>query len=383
MIVPSKIYSNLSVLEAARRRMRWIFDEFPNVVVLFSGGKDSTVCFHLALEAARELKRLPLHVMFLDQEIEWMATIETVRQVMLHPDVKPVWVQIPFRLSNSTSVEENWLHVWDPEREDLWMRKKEPYAIKENTFGADRFHELLSRVPIQYFNSSPSNRCCTIGGVRCEESPARALGLTMAATWKWATWGKAEFAKHGYYIFYPIYDWHTSDVWKFIHENNHPYCRIYDMQFQHGLPIQKMRVSNLHHETALEALFYVHEFEGETWNRMVRRLKGLHSAAKFGKADYYPTELPPMFKDWWEYRDYLLEKLISNPQWREIMRKRFAKQDEKFREVAGTALPKSHVIQVLCNDWEGVKATSFEIGLRQKHRELQGKKKNAPTPAVV
>ena len=36
-----KIYENRSVYEAAQERLKFIFDEFENVYVSFSGGKDS------------------------------------------------------------------------------------------------------------------------------------------------------------------------------------------------------------------------------------------------------------------------------------------------------------------------------------------------------
>ena len=86
-----KIYSNVNVYDAALKRMNWLFDEFPNVVVGFSGGKDSTVVYNLALQVAREKNRLPLRVLFLDQEAEWQSTIDTVRLVMENPDVEPLW----------------------------------------------------------------------------------------------------------------------------------------------------------------------------------------------------------------------------------------------------------------------------------------------------
>ena len=45
-----QIYTNENVLNAARRRIHFLFDEFENIIVSISGGKDSTVCCHLALQ---------------------------------------------------------------------------------------------------------------------------------------------------------------------------------------------------------------------------------------------------------------------------------------------------------------------------------------------
>ena len=63
-----KIYNNQNVLDAALNRIRFLFDEFPNVIVGFSGGKDSTATLNLCLQVAEEKKRLPLKVLFIDQE---------------------------------------------------------------------------------------------------------------------------------------------------------------------------------------------------------------------------------------------------------------------------------------------------------------------------
>ena len=46
--VQTKILSKLSVKEQSLERMRMLFKAFPKIVVGFSGGKDSTVCFNLA-----------------------------------------------------------------------------------------------------------------------------------------------------------------------------------------------------------------------------------------------------------------------------------------------------------------------------------------------
>ena len=84
-----KIFQKQNVWDAALERIRWLFDEFPNVIVNFSGGKDSTVCLHLALKVAEEKNRLPLKVAWIDQEAEWQATSDYVQSVMEDKRVEP------------------------------------------------------------------------------------------------------------------------------------------------------------------------------------------------------------------------------------------------------------------------------------------------------
>lgn len=113
-----RIYLNKDVRQAATERMEWLFNEFENVVVCFSGGKDSTVTLNIALEVAEKLNRLPLKVMFLDQEAEWQTVIDYIREVMDDPRVDPIWLQIPIKLFNATSAKESWLYCWE-EGEEL------------------------------------------------------------------------------------------------------------------------------------------------------------------------------------------------------------------------------------------------------------------------
>ena len=58
-----KYYSKANVYEEAKNRIKYLYENFDIVFVCSSGGKDSTVCFHLALEVAGSLNKLPVKVM--------------------------------------------------------------------------------------------------------------------------------------------------------------------------------------------------------------------------------------------------------------------------------------------------------------------------------
>ena len=66
-----KKYCDENVYEATKERLDYIFNEFEEVCVAFSGGKDSGICLNLALDFAKENKLLnKLSVYHLDYEAQ-------------------------------------------------------------------------------------------------------------------------------------------------------------------------------------------------------------------------------------------------------------------------------------------------------------------------
>ena len=315
------IYLNKNVYEAAKERIRFVYEEFKNVIVNFSGGKDSTVVLHLALEVAEEIGRLPVNVFFFDQECEWEHNIEYIRHVMHRPDVNPIWYQVPFKIDNATNSVDKWMHCWEEGKE--WLRPKEPDSIHsyENTLGREPdFYELMDLLPSQYFHGEKVAALC---GMRCEETPKRKIAITETPPfYKWVIWGAAR--KYNKFDFDPIYDWEYSDVWKYIQDNHFEYCPIYDFMWQKGVPINKMRISSLTHETAIGSLLILQEIEGDMYNKISQRIEGVNTLTHLESDSMRcPEKLPFMFHSWEEYRDYLFKHLIKGEEEKEKFLKVF------------------------------------------------------------
>jgi predicted phosphoadenosine phosphosulfate sulfurtransferase len=364
-----RVYKTTNVWEESLNRIRYLFDEFDEVYVSVSGGKDSTIVYNLAKIVAREKNRLPLKVVFLDQEAEFQATIDYVKSIMYDPEVDPYWLQIPIKLFNATSKNDEWLECWKEGAD--WMREKDPIAYKENIWGTDRFHKFFRHfLDVE----SKGRKICDITGVRGEESPGRLLGLTNAVTYKWITWGKRNAKNTDTFTFHPIYDWSYTDVWKAIHDNGWEYNKIYDYQYMYGTPIHHMRISNLHHETSIHHIFMLQEVEPDTYQKLTERVQGVDAAGKLGKEDYYIKSLPYMFSSWKEYRDYLLERLIDED--KQVIFKKQFQQSEKFSIVIPPEqMYRKHINCILANDYHGTKLKNahndWNLKLKDYTRELK------------
>ena len=241
---------------------------------------------------------------------------------------------------------------------DKWVREKDPISIKENTYGTDRFHELFGEIIKQDYKDK---KACYLSGVRTEEAPKRHVALTHASTYKWITWGKKFTDSH--YTFYPLYDWSYTDIWCAIHKNNWSYNKVYDEMYRHGVKIRDMRISNVHHETALNALTLIQEIEPELWEKVSRRVNGANTIKHIEHNSYCcPKDLPYMFESWEEYALFLKDNMVDREKNRIELQnlinaelKIYTNDEIKdyfFRKVIDT---------ILSNDWDFTKIANWRI----------------------
>lgn len=302
-------YIDKDVLTAARERVNQIFNEFENICVSVSGGKDSTVLAHLVMSRAQELKR-KVKVFYLDEEVEYQATIDQIQYLLFEmcPEVtEPVWWQIELNLANATSLSEGNFICWEEGKE--WVRPKDARAVHAYPYTEknikNRRHGFGVLDAMNSFDAHQKDACILIG-FRASENLSRFHAVTSNAgykDWKWTT------AQKGGNVFaYPLYDWQFTDVWKYIGENKLRYNKIYDYMWRKGLNVQDFRVSSLIHEKAFKSLVELPEFEPETFNRLIRRVEGIETANLYGKEKLglKAQQLPKNFSSWIDYRDFLI-----------------------------------------------------------------------------
>lgn len=350
----TQIYdSSLNVLDAARRRLEFVFDNFSDVHVSISGGKDSTVLAHLALMEARRRGR-KVGLFFLDEEVVYQSTVDQIDYLCnLYPEnTNVLWLQIPFNLTNAVSMTESQLVAWEPGKHRLWMRPKNSRSIHA--------------APWNKATQTVRNKAKGFGFYdvienweRCHTGAAFLVGLRATESMnRWRTMVKHPVEIGGEKTFwatanganvnlYPIYDWQFSDVWKYIHDAGLRYSKVYDWQFRNGTPLPEIRVSSLIHEKSFKSLCDLPSFEPKTYERLCDRIKGIAMAQETGKSRklFACRELPKNFKSWRAYRDFLIET-YPVAEHRAIFETRFS------RHLENEFVARQQCRQLVCADYE-------------------------------
>lgn len=322
-----------NVVNAAQRRVRFIFDNFDDIKISVSGGADSSAMAHLMLSEAKERNR-KIGIFFLDEEVMYQSCIDQVTRIIEEwsPDnVIPLWLQAEFNLTNATSYSESHLIAWEPGKHKLWMRPKVSYAMKFHPW--DRSKEIIldKRIGLDFYAMIANFEACYSGaafvvGLRGTESPNRWRSVSKNpadVNGQPVYWGTTKGANTA---MYPIYDWNQSDVWKYTYDHKLPYSPVYDYMFRKGMGLNEIRTSSLIHERSHKSLVELPEFEPKTYNKLLKRIKGISFAQETGKNSqmFRARKLPKQFKSWRKYRDFLL-KTYPEPEKKDIFLQRFAR----------------------------------------------------------
>lgn len=275
-----EVVEDVNVYEASKERFRLLYDRFDKVCVAFSGGKDSTVVLNVAIEIAKEKNKLPVDVVFFDEEAIHPETISYCERVSKLPEVNFLWLCIPVKHRNACSRQEPYWYCWDKDKEDKWCRPMPEQAVTE-VKGFVKGMGMVEMVHLVYDESHGT--VAMARGIRADESLRRYRSVAHRTKDNWIA--KAE---RGYfYQTSPIYDWTTFDVWTAPRKFNWDYNRAYDVMQKMGVNPNKQRVCPPYGEEPLGGLWIYAQAWPDLWHKMIGRVHGAATAGRYANTELY------------------------------------------------------------------------------------------------
>ena len=311
----TKHYVGEDVYERAKKRISYIFDEFENVYVSFSGGKDSGVLLNMAIDEARRRGRR-LGALFIDLEAFYKKTIEFVERMFSNNlDVlDPCWVCLPMESPNSLSyLDPTWIW-WDKAKEEIWVRPMpdNPWVVNESN---SPFSFYKKNMPfeefIKYYGDwyGKGGKTACLIGIRTDESLNRFRAIVAdKAMYKGKIY--STLVRNQTYNFYPLYDWRAEDDWVYNGKFGKDYNKLYDLFYKAGVSIYKMRVDEPFGNEAKAGLNLFRVIEPETWRRVVNRVSGANFGCIYQGNKIMSSKHPlPKGHTWKSYTEFLLSTL--------------------------------------------------------------------------
>lgn len=293
-----------NVLTAAKERIAYTFDNFDKIMISFSGGKDSSVMFHLVMDEAISRGR-KVGVLLIDLEAQYKKTMAHAERMFdkykEHIDLH--WVCLPIKLRNAVSNYQPVWQAWDENAKDLWVRDmpKYPGVINMSNCPYDffvpnlEFEEFIVMFADWY---AEGGNLATFVGIRCDESLNRFRTISMADK---ETHGGNRWTTRvigGVYNIYPIYDWRTKDIWIYHNKTGADHNEIYDLMHQAGVPLSQQRLCQPYGDDQRRGLWLYHILEPESWYKVVSRVNGANSGSLYinetgNMTGYNKITLPP------------------------------------------------------------------------------------------
>lgn len=316
-----KHYTDVSVYDALIERLHFIFEEFDNVFVSFSGGKDSGLLLNVTLDFQK--KYYPdkkIGVFHQDFEAQYSVTTSYVERTFkrIANDVEPYWVCLPMATRTALSSYEMFWYPWDDTKKELWVRPMPelPYVInlENNPITTYRYkmhqEDLAKQFGKWYKMSHGDKKTVCLLGMRTDESLQRYSGIVNKRYgYKEQCWITKQFKD--VWAASPMYDWSVSDVWYANYKFDYDYNKLYDMYFKAGLSPDQMRVASPFNDHAKESLNIYRVIDPAIWSRLVGRVRGVNFGAIYGrtKAMGYRNLTLPEGHTWESYTKFLLDTL--------------------------------------------------------------------------
>ena len=351
-----RIYEEKDVYEALMDRLKFIFEEFDNIYVSFSGGKDSGLLLNLALEyQKRHAPEKKIGVFHQDFEAQYTVTTEYIERTFdrIEKDVEPYWVCLPMATRTALSSYEMFWYPWDDKKKESWVRPmpERPYVIHlgNNPMTTYKYRmnqeELAKQFGRWYRMSHGGGKTVCLLGTRADESLQRYSGfLNKKYGYKDNGWITRQFKD--VYCASPMYDWRPSDVWHANAVFHYDYNRLYDLYYMAGLNVSQMRVASPFNDYSKDSLNLYRVIDPAIWVKLVGRVRGANFACIYGrtKAMGYRNVTLPEGHTWESYTRFLLDTLPVR------LRNNYAKKfnaSMKFWHTTGGGLSEETIQELL------------------------------------
>lgn len=310
---------NKNVLEAARDRLKVAFNDFENVLIAFSCGKDSGVMLNLAYDYAKEHDMLhKLAIYYQDYEAGYKYTHEYAERVFSNIDIpKKYWICLPHSAACSVSMHEPRWIPWDSDKKEIWTREMPDLdcVVNESNVGFPFVKGTKGfdvRIQFAEWFSSEYGKTAVLIGLRADESLTRLAIFTSKRRTKMHK--RYKFTKEVNkltYNLYPIYDWETEDIWAANCKFEWDYNKIYDLYYQAGLTIDQMRVASPFHQCGQNDLKLYRVIDPNNWGRMVGRVNGCNFGGIYGGTSGmgWKNITKPKHFTWKQYAEFLIDTL--------------------------------------------------------------------------
>lgn len=349
-----------NVYEATQKRFKFIFEEFENIYVSFSGGKDSGLLLQLLLDFRdKYYPQKKIGVFHQDFEAQYSATTDYVEEVFasLTHNVERYWVCLPMATRTALSSYEMYWYPWDNEKEDSWVREmpKHDYVINldNNTITTYRYkmhqEDLAKQFGRWYRQINKNRKTICLLGIRADESLQRYSGfINKKYRYKNKCWITQNFK--GVWSGSPLYDWTVDDVWHAYYKFSYTYNNLYNLFYKAGLSASQMRVASPFQDYAKESLNLYRVIDPRIWVKLVGRVQGVNFASIYGKSKAmgYRIISLPEGHTWKSYTQFLLSTLPN------VLRNNYIKKFNKsinFWHHVGGGLEEETIEELLKNGY--------------------------------